>query len=169
MSYAVYTGAWTNWSQGRIAGTTLTLPSQHGAYLVAFLALFVRFAGSHFWGLCCYACFQMRSSQVPRDGIYHQQQAILRNSASALRSLVDWAKMTLAWRKQGQRPALRSAGFMIWAVIHVSIFAVAGIFSSKVTRTGSEVLMRGDICGMWESPSVQAVAGYAQNLSYFQV
>ena len=88
-SEQVYTGFWTNWEQGRVVGSTLTL--RNGAYLVAFLALFVRIVGSHFWRLLCYAIFHYMPSRMDElDRSTTQQKAILRNSYSPLNSVIKF-------------------------------------------------------------------------------
>jgi hypothetical protein len=44
-NYEVKLGFWTNWSDGKILGATMTLTRQHGGFLIAFLAIFVGMAG----------------------------------------------------------------------------------------------------------------------------
>lgn len=56
--YSAYTGVWTNWSHGRIFGLTLTLSHRNGAFLTAFLALFVTFVGTCFWRITKFALHQ---------------------------------------------------------------------------------------------------------------
>ena len=84
-SEQVYTGFWTNWTDGRVVGATLTL--RNGAYLVAFLALFVRIVGGHFWRLLCYIIFHYLAHQLD-DGepSLKQQKAVLRNTYSPMTS-----------------------------------------------------------------------------------
>lgn len=151
-SGSVYTGAWINWTDGRLAGATLTLSSRNGAYLVAFLALFVRIAGGHFWNIFCYLVFQFRSSTSPSDGMYHQQQAILRNNSSESGALWQFLKVGWFWRRRASRPWCRSTFLILSAVLHMMAFGVAGIFSSKVTTIRSDVLLRGNHCGRWPDP-----------------
>lgn len=45
----VYHGMWIKWSQGFVRGATLTTTTTGGAILVALLALFIQFTGSHLW------------------------------------------------------------------------------------------------------------------------
>ena len=61
----VYHGPWINFSKGTILGATLTISARDGAILVAFLALFVRFVGGHFWSILCFVLHQSRSSKEP--------------------------------------------------------------------------------------------------------
>ena len=149
MASAVYTGAWVNWTKGVVAGSTLTVSSQTGAFLIAFTALFVSIAGGHLWTTFCYLVFQWRSVNEPPDGLYHQQQAILRNASSDSTALWDLLKVSWHWRRSAKRPFLRSIGLVLAALASSVGFIIAGIFSSSITSANSEVLLRGDICGVW--------------------
>jgi hypothetical protein len=44
-NYQVKLGFWTNWSNGKILGATMTMSRQNGGFLIAFLAIFVGMAG----------------------------------------------------------------------------------------------------------------------------
>lgn len=70
----VYHGMWINWSQGFVRGATLTTTTTGGAILVALLALFIQFMGSHMWEILRFTVHQIRVGKRPRDGLYHQQQ-----------------------------------------------------------------------------------------------
>ena len=147
----VYLGTWINWTDGRILGSTLTVTSRAGAYLIAFLALFVRIAGGHLWTIIAYLTFLYRSKAQDQDIYYHQQQAVLRNTVTEMGAILGLVKIASAWRKDPdvQRPYRRAAPILMVAAFHVAAFLAAGIFSSKVTSARSEVLIRGPICGTW--------------------
>lgn len=161
LNASVYTGAWTNWAHGQIRGSTFTVTAQDGGYLIAFLALFTRIAGTHLWQILCYAFFRLRSTVRPRDGLSHQQQAILRNSSSDTGALWQFILVGWHWRERTKTPYKRSLPFAIIAVLHIAAFAIAGIFSSKITvlpaggtSRGSEVLLQSDVCGTWTTKDV---------------
>ena len=97
---SVYTGAWINWSRGRIAGATITMSHQNGQLLTAFLALFVTTTGTSFFRLICFALHSILSSKAPQDAIYHQRQAILRNSTTGVNALWNFIQVAWAWRNQ---------------------------------------------------------------------
>ena len=137
---------WTNWANGAIAGATLTITSQHGAFLVAFLALYVSFAGSQVWNICRFFVFRYRCSGKPRDIFFQQQQIILRNDSADTDAFLDFSKIAWAWRKQAERPWTRSLSLILWTGLHLLAFAAAGIFSSQVTHARSEVLLRNLPC-----------------------
>jgi hypothetical protein len=48
-----------------------------------------------------------------------------------------------------ERPYLRSVGLVLAAFASSVGFVIAGIFSSYITSANSEVLLRGQICGVW--------------------
>jgi hypothetical protein len=97
----VYLGFWTNWSQDKVHGATVTLTQNNGGLLIAFVALFVGAAGKSFWKLLCFALHRLLSAPtVPQDGLYHQRQAILRNSETSLQGGCQLFKSMLAWKRK---------------------------------------------------------------------
>jgi hypothetical protein len=79
----VYTGIWINRSHSAINGATLTLDRRSGAFLIAFLALFVGAAGRNFWKIVRFILHLSFSAESNLDGLHYQRQAILRNAAIA--------------------------------------------------------------------------------------
>ncbi|KAF2734239.1 hypothetical protein EJ04DRAFT_466936 [Polyplosphaeria fusca] len=147
----VHLGFWTNWSQGRTMGATLTLTRSNGNLLVAFLAIFVGGTGRSFWRLGCFAFHHLFSSSMPEDGLYHQRQAILRNSDTAEDGAWRLIHSFLAWRRLGLRPAMRLLPILLFAIMTACSFGVASIFSSHVTSdTNNEVLLAGKNCSLFE-------------------
>jgi hypothetical protein len=152
MTPYIYTGAWINWSYGAVTGATLTLSSQHGSFLIAFLALFVRLAGQNLWAIFCYCAFQTRSTQQPTDALYHQLQALLRNSTGDTAALWDLLKLLWRWRTKTESAFRRIIFLAASALFHLATFSAAGIFSSKVSIVDPEVLIKSDECGNWPYP-----------------
>lgn len=144
----VHIGCWTNWSNGRITGATLTLTHLGGAFLTAFLALFVAFTGTSFWRLAAFGIHQTLSSDQPQDALYHQVQALLRNSENGSSALKTLIRISAAWRSQEYRPLYRLAPLIGFASVNVMGFAAAGLFSSRIgSALGNEVLLSGSACG----------------------
>ncbi|KAL9024837.1 MAG: hypothetical protein Q9196_006223 [Gyalolechia fulgens] len=144
----IYTGTWTNWSQGRVLGSTITLSERNGGLLTAFLATFVAMAGVACWAIMSYTLHQARARHDRASTIHHQQQAILRNSGSP--SAASWQLLQIywSWRKNAARPLARTLPLLLLALLNIIFFAVASIFSSYVTRAaGNEVLLRSPRCG----------------------
>lgn len=144
----VFLGIWTNWSQGKTFGSTITMTQYNGNLLIAFLALFVSFVGTSLWRIIGYMLHRIFSTNAAQDGVYHQRQAILRNAANATDAI--WDLTSILWNSRREtRSYRRLMPSLATAVFSVSAFAVAGIFSSKMaTLTGSEVLLNSALCGM---------------------
>ncbi|KAI9812835.1 MAG: hypothetical protein M1826_002756 [Phylliscum demangeonii] len=146
-SFYVYQGVWTNWQKGSVSGITLTLSPRNAAVLVAVLALFVHLTGAQLWGILRFAAHQCRASNQPRDGLYHQQQAVLRNSTSDLGAVRQLLRMSWAWRRHTDKPVVRNLSLVSLALFHFVLFGLAGILSSKLVQGGQEVLTRSPFCG----------------------
>ena len=125
-----------------------------GTLLVAFLALYVRMAGSQLWSLLCFALHQMRSTRSPQDGLHHQQQVLLRNSTSQNQTLLELLKISWFWRKNAKQAPSRCLPLVFLAVMHSIFFALAGLFSSRVASVSDEVLVRSSYCGTFKFPNV---------------
>ncbi|EAT82077.1 hypothetical protein HBH56_105310 [Parastagonospora nodorum] len=151
-NYKVKLGFWTNWSNGKILGATMTTSRQNGGFLIAFLAIFVGMAGKSFWRLGCFTIHCYLSSAEPQDGVYHQRQAILRNSDTAFDGVARLFALMFAWRSglRAQRSLLRLLPTVIMAFIISAAFGVASVFSSSVTsETLNQVLLEGRRCGLY--------------------
>lgn len=152
--YGIYTGAWTNWSRGSIFGATITLPRQGGAILIVLIALFISLVGTSFWKILCFGLHYGFSSSKPQDGLYHQRQAILRNSTSGTMGLCNLLKVLLAWKGNvgASRPVRRILPVVCVTLCSIIAFCAAGIFSAKLsTAMGNEVLVVGSNCGILQA------------------
>ncbi|KAF2474435.1 uncharacterized protein BDR25DRAFT_385987 [Lindgomyces ingoldianus] len=150
-SFGVHLGFWTNWSHGKVQGATITLTQRNGGFLIAFLAIFVGMVGKSFWRLGCFCMHRYFSSSDPEDGLYHQRQAILRNSDTAQDAAWRLFISLLSWRSgaRARRPIARLFPIILGALLISSAFGIASIFSSHVTTdTTSEVLLTGARCGV---------------------
>ena len=144
----IYKGVWINWSKGQVKGATLTTSTTTGAILVALLALFIQFTGSRLWRILRFTLHQIRVSKGPQDGLYYQQQVILRNfsPADAATSLmqVGWA-----CRSKIRNSATRSLPLAVVASVFSITFLLAAILSATAsTSQGNEVLISSPYCGL---------------------
>lgn len=160
--YDIYRGIWTNWSRGPIFGLTLTLTRRNGDLLIAFLALFVTIVGTSFWRIACFFIHNLYSSETPRDGLYHQRQAILRNSANGSSGLVSLAQSLWAWRRKSKNPFKRILPIIALTIICLCAWATASGLSSRIsTGIGNEVLISSSNCGVLrdggEPPSIEFI------------
>jgi hypothetical protein len=137
---------------GRYLGSTLTVPSAAGGYLIAFLALFITFSLGQLWGTICYGCHFLLSSFATRDEFYYKHQALLRSGLPAL----DFARSMFGvlgpWRGgHASRPRHKTGVLMmIFAVVFKACTVAAGLFGSLVAVTGGIALMLPSHCG-WPS------------------
>jgi hypothetical protein len=164
---SVYLGVWTNWSHGSVAGLTFTTTLASGDLFVAFLAIFVTFAGSSLWRMISFVIHQMYSQSTPQTLVYHQQQAILRNSETSTTACWRLAGMLWTWRKHAPTTHLKRTWLpLTMGILTFSGFTVAGIFSSRVgTSRGGEVLLVGNHCATID-PSLSSPQNYGLMQKY---
>ncbi|KAI8625216.1 hypothetical protein F5Y19DRAFT_479921 [Xylariaceae sp. FL1651] len=148
--YSVHTGLWINWSNGRVFGATLTLTRSDGALLTAFLALTVTVIGAQLWRIFCFTTHYLLSSATkPGDALYHQIQAVLRNTSEPAGGVVKFLQLGLAWNRRGVRALYRTLPVLLATVIITIGTAIGSGFSSKIA-VGNEVLLSGDNCSWVE-------------------
>jgi len=162
----IYVGLWTNWSKGPIAGSTLTLSNRNGSILIAILALFVQLVGGQSWNIICFVAHQSRTTRRAKDGLYHQQQVVLRNSSSDARTIWDLTKMAWVWRSYTVNSMRKSISLILLGLIHFLGFGVAGVFSSRLSIPGNEVLLARNLnCGLSQQfPVLMANQTIADNI-----
>jgi len=147
-SNGVHLGIWTNWSRGPVFGATLTLTQSNSNLLIAFVSFFVTYVGTRFWRVGCLVLHFAYSSRAPRDGLYHQRQAILRNSSNAEDGLYTILCLGWVWRRISQKTWFRIIPVLSFTVMCVVGWTLAAGFSSKIsTAVGNEVLLVGSNCG----------------------
>ncbi|OCL12106.1 hypothetical protein AOQ84DRAFT_334819 [Glonium stellatum] len=178
----IHLGTWTNWSRGPVFGVTLTMTQRNGLLFTAFIALFVTFVGTCFWRISSFILHHIYTRKTAQDGIYHQRQAALRNSAASMTAL--WTLGLIMWRwrhNKIQRPFNRIFPVLVLAILNIIGFTIAGIFSSRIAGlTGQEVLLSSKYCGIlnlaggtndpsiadgfsYMSEKVNSYMGYVQN------
>jgi hypothetical protein len=123
----VYLGFWINHAYNPVIGATLTLSRRDGALLIAFLAIFVAATGRNFWKIVRYCLHIYFSSDTSSDGIYHQRQAILRNSQFAEDAALHLINTRFAWRKRGKRVDRRLIPVALVALFIATTFFAAGM------------------------------------------
>lgn len=147
--YNVYHGVWINWSRGPVFGATITMTRRDGALLIAFIALFVTLVGTSFWRLSCFTLHYIYSTEVAQDGLYHQRQAILRNSANGASGLWRLGQSLYKWQASDKGAYRRLAPLIILTVVVLISFGAASGLSSNISSAiGNEVLVVGARCGM---------------------
>ncbi|KAH7316858.1 hypothetical protein B0I35DRAFT_512717 [Stachybotrys elegans] len=147
-AYPVYLGVWTNWSQGKVLGSTLTLRRSDGSLLIAFVAFFTTIVGTQLWRIIAFFLHRYFSTYTSQDALHHQRQIILRNSTSPIRTMSVLFKMAVAWKRSiaQAHPFKRLLPLIAVAFATAVALAAASGFSSLVAQ-GSEVLVDGTNCG----------------------
>ncbi|KAK8859427.1 hypothetical protein PGQ11_010161 [Apiospora arundinis] len=146
----VYLGVWTNWSRGSVMGSTLTMTKASGNILIAFTAIFIPFVASRLWKMLCFTIHTCTSKRNTQDAIYHQRQAVLRNSSSPDASVISL--FSLLWSWHDPKVFARLLPLIILAFLFITGFTAAGGYSSQITSVaGDEVLIKGDNCGLWNN------------------
>ena len=74
---------------------------------------------------------------------------IFRNNG-AIDAFWELAKMSVNWHGKIKRPLLRVFGYSLLALLTVSLFGVAGIFTGEVTKfPGNSTIILGPYCGVY--------------------
>lgn len=82
---------------------------------------------------------------------------VLRNSGGPFGTIMKLLQISWAWRRLVPKSFRCSIGLVLFALLVLSGFAVAGIFSAQVSKAaGSSVLIQTNDCGSWSYPSLLA-------------
>ncbi|KAI1359055.1 hypothetical protein F5Y08DRAFT_350059 [Xylaria arbuscula] len=114
--------------------------------LIGAVTFFITIVAVYIWKIISFSLHAYYSDPGPRDGLYHQRQAIIRNSSSAAGTVLSLVNLIWAWRKV-TKSWLRLLPLLLLTIITAIGLAIASIFASRVA-TGSEVLITGSGCGM---------------------
>lgn len=145
--YPVYTGFWTNWSDGKVMGATLTLTRTDANLIIAFVAFFLTIITTRLWAIISFAFHALFSTPDPRDTLHHQRQVLLRNNGGPTGAA--WALVRLAWRwRKGPRTMRRILPLLASTLLLAIGFTAAAGFSSRVSQ-GSEVLLVPQNCAYY--------------------
>lgn len=149
-NFNVYLGLWTNWSQGRLMGSTLTITKSSGALVIAFAAFFVTIIATRLWRMACVVIHYLycRPGSELHDVVYHHRQAILRNSPSAASGLWSFIQVIYAHRKSTTQLIVRIFPIILFSLLCIGGFATLTYFLPQITTSMSdEVLLVGTRCG----------------------
>lgn len=142
-------GYWVNHAHGPVMGQTITTDTNSGTIIIALLAILSSLGLGHLFNLFTFLIYQRREhgSHEHRDGLFRQQQALLRTLPTPGSLLIAVTKLWLAWRRRAKRPLRRSIVLLVFALISVIGIPLAGVFSSSViTNINLEVLVDSPFC-----------------------
>jgi hypothetical protein len=123
--------------QGRVLGSTLTVPDQYAFIINSLFTIFVTAIGGYTWSIICYVFYQFRATQDERDGLYHEKQVILRTGLPATTLLWRFLRLAWAWRSHTSHAFLRTGPLASITLFHILVVLLLGTFSSKVTDTSN--------------------------------
>lgn len=145
---AIYVGPWINWSKGRLFGATITMNKSSGNIFIAFMALFIGITGTSLWRIVAFISFNIVSKSTPQDGVYHQRQAVFRNSFREVEVIFKLIKIYMSWRAHAKNLGRRLIPCVVLALVVFLLVNAAGAFSSQIAVTPrTEVLLSGRNCG----------------------
>lgn len=161
-SQFVKRGYWVNEARGQVMGQTITTDTRTGAIIIALLALLTSLGMSHLWHLITFSWHQARASGHDKDGLFRQQQALLRTFPSPSALVADSFKLWFAWRK------LKVGAFKATAAQAVTalFFAVATIATSILS---SYIAINSDVEVLVQSPHCAALNTTLSPENYIQI
>jgi hypothetical protein len=143
-------GYWTNWSRGPVMGAKITTNAVTANILIVVLTILVTIAVNQLWSLFTFLYHQLRARGAPSDGLFWQQQALLRTFPTPASLMTDSVKLWWSWRRITEMTFLRSmfpigiASLFLAGSIATSIFA-----TSIVSTSDLEALVRSPYCGRY--------------------
>ncbi|KAH9907560.1 hypothetical protein F4778DRAFT_799859 [Xylariomycetidae sp. FL2044] len=146
-AYPIHLGLWTNWSNGPVLGSTLTVTSANANFLIVLVALFSTIVAGHIWIIFCFILHIGLSSRHEADPVYQQRQVIFRNNSGPLNAAWGLAKVAWAWRRKRRLAAVFP--FISFAVLLALALLVLTTLSSSIA-IGNTVLLSGKRCGILE-------------------
>ncbi|KAL1607685.1 hypothetical protein SLS60_002620 [Paraconiothyrium brasiliense] len=146
------------------AQSTLTLPTQWGLILIAFLALFIRLAGSYLWSIICFIIHQSKASEADQDDTYHQIQLALRNTDTE--ASLGWKLFRVGAVHQGSRVNAfgRTYWLILLAMVHGAGIGALGGLSSRFIAGSDAVLAVKGTCGWMDEVAKNESLGLTDEL-----
>lgn len=145
LNLSIQTGFWHDYTREGAHVGTLTLSTRSSGFLLAALVTFIGIVGACFWSLLSFGLHQLRAKRGEEDGLYFQEQVILRNSGSALQAISQFWRVSWAWRNRrtvGRAPRRLRSRFFFLSLPPLLIligFTTAGIFVGDIIRSGHGV------------------------------
>lgn len=142
-------GYWVNHAQGSIIGQTITVKTSASVVVIAFLAILASFALGHLFNILIFVAYHIRNRAYKQrpDGLFRQQQVLLRTLLTPSALVTDAIKLWYSWRLISKKALSRSALLISMSLVYAIGMTVAGVFtSSVVSSTSIEVLVKSLYC-----------------------
>ncbi|KAF2736964.1 hypothetical protein EJ04DRAFT_562032 [Polyplosphaeria fusca] len=142
-------GMWVDRDRGQIMGQTITTSAQIGNVIIVVLTILVSIASAQLWNLVAFFYHQFRARGDPSDGLFWQQQALLRTLPTPTSMIADTVKLYWVWRGKVQQPLSRSMLPLLAGIFFAFAALAGGIFSSYVVDTTNlAILVDSPLCAM---------------------
>ncbi|KAH7128142.1 hypothetical protein B0J11DRAFT_430867 [Dendryphion nanum] len=140
-------GVWTNWSQGSVMGRTLTVEARVGIVVIALLTLCASIGMAQLFHLLTFMYHQLRAKGKPSDGLFWQQQALLRTLPTPTALVADYAKLWWSWRHKTNKVIWRCWTTIVLITCFAAAAIAVGISVSYIVQTSNlEVLVSTPFC-----------------------
>ncbi|KAI1411759.1 hypothetical protein F5Y13DRAFT_200748 [Hypoxylon sp. FL1857] len=147
LTFPIYIGVWTNWSQGKVMGARLTLTRNDAQLLIALVAFYVTLVTSCIWNIACFVFHHVYSTSEPQDAVYHQRQVLLRNSTGMVSSLWNFVQLLFIWKPRAKGLKRRLFPLIGYTGL-LAVGSAATAALSSMVAVDSEVLLSGSGCGV---------------------
>ncbi|KAL5374349.1 hypothetical protein DPSP01_012021 [Paraphaeosphaeria sporulosa] len=140
-------------------GQTLTVDSSVANVVVALLAICTSIGTAQLFNLAIFLYHQLRAHGQPSDGLYWQQQALLRTLPTPTAFVADYMKLWWSWRTKSKKALMRSWIAAVIVLCYAIASIAAGISTSyAVDTTNLEVLVDSSLCRLVDVPKLAADA-----------
>ncbi|KAF2877339.1 hypothetical protein BDV95DRAFT_143204 [Massariosphaeria phaeospora] len=157
-------GMWTDWAKGAVMGKTITTDTRTGTFLVALLAVTSSIGIAHLWNLVVFGIHQARADGHESDGLFRQQQVLLRTLPTPTSTLTDFIKLWWSWRHRSNHSFTRSLPVFALAVFFVAATIATSLLSSFViSTTNLEVLVSSPFCGSVNGSDMSETRSYSSS------
>lgn len=130
-------------------GQTITTNTKTGNIIIALITILTTLGAQHLWNLIMFLYHQKRVNSGSNNGLYIQQQALIRTLPGPSSMVTDWLKLWWVWRKRVSHALLSSLPLIGLAIIFAVAMVVIGIFSSYLVDSSDiTVLIQSPVCGM---------------------
>jgi len=127
-------GFWINWSEGPVMGRTITTNARAGGIIIVLLTIAASTAIAQLWQLAIFYLHQIRANGRLSDGLFWQQQALLRTLPTPTSLMTDTTKLWWTWRP-ARRTFARSWWLILFALFFITGSLAASILSSYIVST----------------------------------
>ncbi|KPM41871.1 hypothetical protein AK830_g4727 [Neonectria ditissima] len=152
-------GSWTNHDGSAALGGRITVDKDSADLIAIFVGIFIVFVEGGLWTLLTFALFHWNRRSAKKhpgrmEGLFHQQQTLLRNSGTDIAVGMAYLKLWRVWGDWKRRPdvAMRTLPLMLLALLSFFGFLVGLPLVTAYRLLDSQddqVLIRSPHCGFW--------------------